>query len=78
MSEDLTLSPARRSGGADLDTLVHAAYVDYPFCIDPLTLRPCPPEILLSRLSELRGSRGHRVAMGVRQRLSWLGRRIGI
>uniref|UniRef100_UPI003BAA6487 capsular polysaccharide export protein, LipB/KpsS family n=1 Tax=Stappia sp. TaxID=1870903 RepID=UPI003BAA6487 len=78
VSEDLTLSPARRSGGADLDTLVHAAYVDYPFCIDPLTLRPCPPEILLSRLSELRGSRGHRVAMGVRQRLSWLGRRIGI
>ena len=78
VSEDLTHSPARRAGGADLDTLVHAAYVDYPFCVDPVTLRPCPPEILITRLSEMRGSWHHRAVLGIRQRLSWLGRRIGI
>ena len=78
VSEDLTHSPARRAGGADLDTLVHAAYVDYPFCVDPVTLRPCPPEILITRLSEMRGNWHHRAVLGIRQRLSWLGRRIGI
>jgi capsular polysaccharide export protein len=78
LTEDLTRSPARRAGGADLDTLVHAAYVDYPFCVDPVTLRPCSPEILIARLAGLRKSGRHRIALEIRQRLSWFGRRLGL
>ncbi|MBU8541225.1 capsular polysaccharide export protein, LipB/KpsS family [Falsiroseomonas tokyonensis] len=33
-----------------LDELVAGALILYPRCIDPLTLLPCPPEVLLDRM----------------------------
>lgn len=77
VSDDLTAEP-RRTGGSDLATLVHVAYVDYPLCVDPLTLVPCPPEVLVRRLAALRRDPRHRLVQGLRERLSWLGRRLGL
>lgn len=41
-----------RTRRATLDELVAAALVLYPRCIDPLTLLPCPPEVLLDRMAQ--------------------------
>jgi capsular polysaccharide export protein len=40
-----------RGRRATLDELVAAALILYPRCIDPLTLLPCPPEVLLDRMA---------------------------
>jgi len=42
-------SPARRS----LDELTAGALLLYPRYLDPVTKLPCPPEILVNRLSQL-------------------------
>lgn len=39
-----------RTRCATLDELVAAALILYPRCIDPLTLLPCAPEVLLDRM----------------------------
>ncbi len=44
-------APPRRRR-ATLDELVAAALILYPRCIDPLTLLPCPPEVLLDRMAQ--------------------------
>lgn len=44
-------APPRRRR-ATLDELVAASLVLYPRCIDPLTLLPCPPEVLLDRMGQ--------------------------
>jgi capsular polysaccharide export protein len=77
LTQDLTEAPRRRKG-IELEALVHAAYVAYPFCVDPLTLLPCPPEFLAERLVHLRASRRHRLVQELRQKISWLGRRLGL
>jgi capsular polysaccharide export protein len=41
--------PWRRQ--ADLATLAHAALIAYPRYWDPVTRRPCPPEVALDRLA---------------------------
>ncbi len=41
--------PRRR---LSLDELVAGALILYPRCIDPLTLLPCPPEVLLERMAQ--------------------------
>ncbi|WP_439551809.1 capsular polysaccharide export protein, LipB/KpsS family [Falsiroseomonas sp.] len=41
-----------RTRRATLDELVAAALILYPRCIDPLTLLPCPPEVLLDRMAQ--------------------------
>lgn len=43
--------PARRVARPELAALVHAALIDYPRYLDPVTRRPCPPEIAIERLS---------------------------
>jgi capsular polysaccharide export protein len=43
--------PKRRSARRTLDELVAAALLVYPRYLDPLTGLPCPPEVLVSRLS---------------------------
>lgn len=40
----------RRTRRLALDELVAGALILYPRCIDPLTLLPCPPEVLLERM----------------------------
>ena len=59
LTQDLGPIPERRlrmpSGAArprpDLATLVHAALIAYPRYTDPITRRPCPPEVIVERLA---------------------------
>ncbi|WP_417769740.1 hypothetical protein [Stappia sp.] len=77
LTRDLT-EHARRARRLDLETLVHVAFIDYPLTVDPLSLQPCTPEFLVSRLAAQRGSRWHAIMQRLRQELSWLGRKLGI
>ena len=43
--------PARRTARRTLDELVAAAYLLYPRYLDPETGLPCPPEVLVQRLT---------------------------
>ncbi len=45
----------RRGRRRTLDELVAAAVIDYPRYWDPVSALPCPPEVALDRLSQLRG-----------------------
>lgn len=76
LTRDLTAN-SRRGRALDIETLVHVAFIDYPLTVDPLTLMPCAPEFLVSRLVAQRGSRRHRLMQRLRQELSWLGRKLG-
>jgi capsular polysaccharide export protein len=49
LTRDLSPTPAWR-GPADLLQLVHAALIAYPRYWDPISHRPCPPEVALDRL----------------------------
>ena len=51
LTRDLGRVPARRAARPALEGLVHAALIDYPRYVDPLTRQPCPAEIALDRLS---------------------------
>ncbi len=51
LTTDLGAVPARRSTEITLDSLVHAAIIDYPRYFDPVTKRPCPAEVVLERLA---------------------------
>lgn len=52
LTRDLGDIPARRHIGPSLTGLVHAALIDTPRYFDPKTGLPCPPEVVLQRLSE--------------------------
>lgn len=52
LSSDLGAVPPRRSARRSLDELVAAALLLYPRYLDPVTGLPCPPEVLIRRLSE--------------------------
>ncbi|WP_372892131.1 capsular polysaccharide biosynthesis protein [Rhodosalinus sp.] len=51
LTRDLGPVPARRRAGVDLAGLVHAALIAYPRYRDPVTGRPCPPEVAAARLA---------------------------
>ncbi len=59
LTRDLGPVPERRSRGPDggflprptLDQLVHAALIAYPRYYDPVSRRPCPPEVAVERLA---------------------------
>lgn len=59
LTRDLGPVPDRRRRAADghplprpdLDVLVHAALIGYPRYRDPISGRPCPPEVVLDRLA---------------------------
>ena len=44
--------PARRGRHVSLESLAHAALIDYPRYFDPVSKLPCSPELALKRLSE--------------------------
>jgi capsular polysaccharide export protein len=50
LTRDQAPVPDRR-GTADLATLVHATLIAYPRYWDPISRQPCPPEVVLDRLS---------------------------
>jgi capsular polysaccharide export protein len=56
VTRDLGSVPARRTARRSLDELVAAVLLLYPRYLDPVTGLPCPPEILIQRLSEGRGT----------------------
>ena len=51
LTHDLGPVPARRSASRSLDELVAATLLLYPRYLDPETGLPCPPEIVVARLS---------------------------
>lgn len=51
LTEDRGAVPARRGVDVPLLGLVHAALIDYPRYLDPVTGRPCPVETALDRLA---------------------------
>ncbi|CUJ91357.1 Capsule polysaccharide biosynthesis protein [Ruegeria denitrificans] len=52
LTTDLGTVPARRGARPSVLGLVHAALIDYPRYLDPLTGQPCPVELALERLKE--------------------------
>jgi capsular polysaccharide export protein len=59
LTTDLGSVPARRTARRGLDELVAAALLVYPRYLDPVTGLPCPPEILIRRLTEQPAARPH-------------------
>jgi capsular polysaccharide export protein len=51
LTRDLGCVPQRRTTRRSLDELVAATLLLYPRYLDPVTGLPCPPEILIRRLS---------------------------
>jgi capsular polysaccharide export protein len=52
LTRDLGIVPPRRTARRSLDELVAAAMLIYPRYLDPVTRLPCPPEVLLRRLTD--------------------------
>ncbi|MES2711562.1 MAG: beta-3-deoxy-D-manno-oct-2-ulosonic acid transferase [Pseudomonadota bacterium] len=80
LTEDRQSVP-RRTCRLSLDALVAGALIAYPRCIDPVTELPCPPEILVERLTQPQHWQAGRVAvlrrmqgrlMGALARRGWL------
>jgi capsular polysaccharide export protein len=59
LTRDLGKVPDRRTAKRSLDELVASVLLLYPRYLDPVTGLPCPPEILIRRLSEGTGSAGN-------------------
>jgi capsular polysaccharide export protein len=51
LTRDLGPVPPWRGPGPDLVQLAHAALIAYPRYWDPVSRRPCPPEVALDRLA---------------------------
>ena len=51
LTKDLGPLPTWRSARPDLPQLAHAALIAYPRYWDPVSRRPCPPEVALDRLA---------------------------
>ncbi|MEX0327367.1 MAG: capsular polysaccharide biosynthesis protein [Ruegeria sp.] len=56
LTTDLDIVPARRGVHPSLMGLVHAALIDYPRYLDPVTGLPCPVEVAVDRLASGRQS----------------------
>lgn len=52
LTSDLGVVPARRTRKRSLTELVAAVLIAYPRYLDPVTMLPCPPEVLVSRLTD--------------------------
>lgn len=51
LTTDLGRVPVRRGVRPDLIEFAHAVLIDYPRYHDPITRRPCPPEVVIDRLA---------------------------
>jgi capsular polysaccharide export protein len=51
LTRDLVPAPQRRQARPDLWQLAHAALIAYPRYFDPVSRRPCPPEVIAERLA---------------------------
>lgn len=77
LCEDLTPLEGR-GRQRTLPELVYLSLVAYARTIDPVSLLPCTPEFLISRLSEQRNDRRHLLTTAVKRHASWLGRKLGL
>lgn len=77
LTDDLTVSP-RRTRRRTLDELVYLTLAVYCRYADGATRRVCTAEEQVQRLREQRQTRRHMLEQRTRQRLSWLGRRLGL
>ena len=51
LTRDLGWVPNRRQARPDIVHLAHAALIGYPRYFDPVSRRPCPPEVVVERLA---------------------------
>jgi len=51
LTRDLGWTPRRRKARPDLVQLAHAVLIAYPRYHDPVSNRPCPPEVVVDRLA---------------------------
>lgn len=51
LTRDLGPIPARRTARPTLAALAHAVLIAYPRYVDPVSGLPCPPEVIVARLS---------------------------
>jgi capsular polysaccharide export protein len=59
LTRDALPAPPWRRGRPDRAALIHAALIGYPRYFDPVSHRPCPPEVVVDRLiAGHTGSRG--------------------
>jgi capsular polysaccharide export protein len=77
LCEDLTRIEGRGTSRT-LPELVYLALVKYARTIDPVSLLPCSPEFLVSRLAEQRTEKRHLLVTAIKRHSSWLGRKLGI
>ncbi|MCF1708389.1 capsular polysaccharide biosynthesis protein [Tabrizicola sp. J26] len=71
LTRDVFPAPRWRRGRPTLMALAHAALIAYPRYLDPVTGRPCPPEVIVDRLIEgYTGSGG--LGLGLLSRLQGL------
>ncbi|MCV6585519.1 MAG: capsular polysaccharide biosynthesis protein [Marinibacterium sp.] len=52
LTVDLGTPPARRTARPSLLGLAHAALIDYPRYVDPVSGQPCPVELIVDRLTQ--------------------------
>jgi capsular polysaccharide export protein len=57
LTRDLGRIPARRQSRPTLLQFIHAALITYPRYFDPFTGLPCPPEVAVMRLAQMRKTR---------------------
>ncbi len=50
LTSDLGIIPPRRTARPSIEGLIHAALIDYPRYLDPITGLPCPVEVIVDRL----------------------------
>jgi capsular polysaccharide export protein len=77
LTEDLTEIEGR-TRKRTLAELVYLGLVKYARTIDPVSLLPCTPEFLVSRLVEQRTDKKHLLLSAIKRHSSWLGRKLGI
>jgi capsular polysaccharide export protein len=77
LTEDLATCP-RRTARRTLSDLVYLTLAVYARCTDPVSLLPCPPEVLIDR-AVARQQEVHRAARPHNLNpISWLGRKLGL
>ena len=76
LTRDLAPVPERRGRQLTLDQLVAAVLILYPRYLDPVTGLPCPPEVLIQRMSD--GAAHNRLGWvtRIRQFQGWLMRQL--
>ncbi len=77
LTEDLTPTP-RRTRRRSLEELVFVMLALYTRHVDPITLEPCSPESLIASLTTMGRDPRQRAKAAVLQRVSWVGRKLGV